>query len=1268
MSTKVHGHFQTSQKDVSETEAQTTSPLERNTVLLLNSSGDEGRGCHREGTPEVGLTRVELRDGQLPSVAGMTAQGNEQTELSKAKKAIDSTGLSLTTAKKVMKVDDAIGQIKDVGLDVLVNEKDGVTSGLQSSHIHLLPTSSTMELNVEQSKFTSADRIDTFERMETQEEKLHRLQRTLNWRLLSVSSSSPTSPFLCTPSPSFSKESSVLMSEQPHHSSLGAKPDINSPHKLATYRSDIPLLRRHQHLQQRRQQRKRDQNWVSLLPSFVEMHPHRSLDREKRLEALAWVGLEDYVVRKRRKSHCGTSSAKTESVIWITHSCSARGRKANQMTTSHQEPLLCSSSQWLRNANVSGEGQVTQEQGRRRSNDATQAYRSYLAQSKSPPSEQCPNGFLTSVSSPSFVKCSAEPIGSVLHRPDLPRHASNVSSQELAVSYSATASSEQLETLLSKLDDEADEEAPMDDIRKKSLEFRNMIVSSMYESCGHENKWSSDSMWLQQLESIEAQEKEEIQNFFQASSNEWYEDVGSSMGAEPEHLLRPTHYDGLSNSDFSWPATPFTPYTPFTPGLSVMGSTVEEEEIQMNNGLSTCEMAEVEDAMYRNYLQQANQAGPAKGRKKERSVSQGRVSQANSLNAGKSKAVAGPSNHQHRVATAASTEGQTSTRAPLSAPSSVRHGLSEASLRGKSASKSLPPTASLADKRQKNNNNNSNNSNNLRLSIEPVAHPPEQRGCRDSAFRAEQQARRDSPGRSEQMTGSSSIPLPFPSTHQQPTTPVELQGGYAASYDSLTKEKDNLAVRNSLVNLQQHLSLVAAQNTMQKTFESDSVHLQLNLVEEVGDRSKSSSSRCLSPLPTSLPLNFAQHLTGRTTSHLHLLPEHPSSEGNSMQSQVHRTLQAHLQRHSQDLHYWQQQQQQQQSHHHHYQHHHQQAQEAKHLEQKHLNSYLQAMDHPSSYDVATMAHHRHGLPSSDEQSQEIARLQAVLATEWTQQNNVEGRVVSPFHDWHANPEEVFKTHGRHLADRTKVPPTITLTGAVPSRERGQLGKIQAASPSQTGPRRPSIWGEETGWIFDHAHLRGRSANSAAIAADPFTNVVSESSLWDQTGDAFLPMEQSSQTTRRDLSLLQTSRSEDDVYRKATLADDEAKEPFCTSSARSNAAGSHQQKRDGGQGVGTRRRAKQRELPLLLREMGNSPKQQLQHQMQHAWNNSTASAKNLDQSQALNLPLQYQRQPPLEMMHSFDEDLLRSSRRQPVGKNTATARVGLTSDSALIGRP
>ena len=682
--------------------------------------------------------------------------------------------------------------------------------------------------------------LDTYEIRKPCAETVHRLQRTLDWRLVSAMSNStgkshpPSSSFLA-------QKTSKQITKRGQDFAMAS----------ASVRANVPLHRR------RQEQRWKAKGWVSHLPSFEEIHPRRSFEREMQLRKLAWLGLEEYVARRLRTS--GTDST-SEMVVWITHSSFSLSATPYRSKASLLEPTVCTSNLCLPSPGPKARGHGELQVG-----DAIRAYRTYMIQGegqKQEPSEDRRPSTLEIL--PSMRIFATEQPGDTdrewLSSPRVSPHDFNISS-------AATPLPSPVHT---KADEQEDYILPR---REGSLELQKRTEQCMYELHSSLFGPACDFTWLHQLSSIKDTEVEAIESFFATSREGWSKIKDSQADA--------AHVDALAHPELLWTEAPFTPITPGQYGDELVG--VYDEETNFN-GLSTFEMEEVEDAMYQDYLNQANQATSSRNRRKDRSNSH--LGQSKGQGAANcAKARSSGSYHLQRSNAAPANERQS-----LSAMESLSN------FRGKNRHANRSATVATGPDRRGRSVNGS--------LLKPDLRTEGYRGPSISLTNTEL---------------SKGMPLAHGGQDSKwncvGSAPLESRASGTCE-DVRAKETENRAVRHSLESLQQHLSLIAAQ----KQGDCDG-----------GNEASWSKDRSA----------YHDVLQGHPPHHLDHLEWHSDAHSQSQ----------HLL-----LAQWQQQQQS--------------------LEQRHLDSYSQAMERSSSY----LSHVNQAF--ADNQSNGVARLHAAIMSEW----------------------------------------------------------------------------------------------------------------------------------------------------------------------------------------------------------------------------------------------------------------------------------------------
>lgn len=1056
------------------------------------------------------------------------------------------------------------------------------------------------------------------ERVETSEEKLLRLQRTLDWRLLSASSTSPTSHFPLSP-PLFvdpNLKADLVPPEQLHYSSHPStswfQPDNSIPRRLSIRRAEVAIQqRRNQH-----QQRDNGFRWVNLLPSFEEVHPRRSQEREVLLRRLAWVGLEEYVARRLRTSNGDGTIGKAESIVWITHSCFGRNTKPYKTKASQIEPLLCSSSLFLRGSDL---WHANQAQDKRKCEDAIQAYRAYLMQNKLQPISSIP------------LRLS----GQMKRRIENPLLASNVDDLSISSTLSPLPIPGQSDILSPKDEVDIDILTSENLGREESLELQRSIEACMYQLRCSNDKWCSDSIWLQSLQSIESGEKEAIECFFHTSSTNWYESTeGNLGGAEPDYVRRMQN-DGFNFSEFSWPETSCSPMALPNIDPSCVGY---EEDGLSHNGLSSHEMAEIEEAMYRDYLQQSNQSAPPRHRKKERTGAPSH----NKAGSNTYSAVAGRGNRGSSLTVR-------STSYPADGPAATP------SLQSRHSEAHCPPNLSKST---------------IAVSVAP---PPieERRTRNNTATRSDVKSipsQEQSPRcKKSEVDQRSDLPRPpvhgmLPHKilidHSRGSTKGREEYIKESSYDSWAKETEDRAVRHSLANLQEHLSLVAAQKTIQAgALNSDDVSLYQDKRAQHNNGGFNTQLHSYSIAKPNLPTphHLESHRQQQQGHHPQPMqtsqtrqcdtsewPTYPevSTSNQGLQLQAQLALQAQ----------WHKQQRQQQR-----------PGEANYLEQqRYIDSYLQAMDRSPTYPHQYFA-------SSDEQSQDIARLHAALISEWARHGGDRINQASPYHhhhqDWYTYPERHLvqeeqqrrQLHQNHqINQRNAFPPTITLTESTPKRHfdiPAQCGQPRSdtthSSSSNAWKRSQSNQSIEDA-INHRAQYSWQATNNAAVAAasaaaaaavtSANSSSVGQKPNWDHPIDALPPIDTSSPFRRHSIQTSTAQGSVDSDLVSSPFPEAATLSSLNSAARRNYVAINRPSRRGGGHGTGLRRKGKQRGDDVRPFQQQHIPQQ-----------STIPTMPSGDRERA-------QRQQPRSgihtgatQAHSYDDDVLRGSQSHNGGK-------------------
>lgn len=565
------GHIRRVSKTETETSYHTAPPL-------VSPDLPEERGLLDTLEAPFVLRRAEQSDTMGHSNSSMVSTLTDHSRPSTGRE----SNPSLSTPSMVMR--DYVGEKKGssaleeqwreppIGLAMLSRPSLFSETDLLSN---VPPWKAGQPEDVHLAPFVSA--LDTHEKKKPCAETVHRLQRTLDWRLVSAMSNSTGKPHLPSSPPLAQKASKQII-----------KRGQDFAMASASVRANIPLHRR------RQEQRLKAKGWASHLPSLEEIHPRRSHEREVQLRKLAWLGLEEYVARRLRTSGSDSSS---EMVVWITHSSFSRSSAPYRSKASLLEPTVCTSTLCLPSAGLKAKGHGEWQVG-----DAIRAYRTYMIQGegqKQEPQEDRRPSTLEIL--PSLRIVATEQPGDTerewLSSPRVSPHDFNISS-------AATPLPSPVQT---KADEQGDYVPPR---REGSLELQKRTEQCMYELHSSLFGPACDFTWLHQLSSIKDAEAEAIESFLAASSEGWSKIKDSRADA--------AHVDALAHPELLWTEAPFTPITPGQNGDEPVGLYEEEADF---NGLSTFEMEEVEDAMYQDYLNQATQVTSSRSRKKDRSNS-----------------------------------------------------------------------------------------------------------------------------------------------------------------------------------------------------------------------------------------------------------------------------------------------------------------------------------------------------------------------------------------------------------------------------------------------------------------------------------------------------------------------------------------------------------------------------------------------------------------------------------------------------------------------
>jgi hypothetical protein len=810
-----------------------------------------------------------------------------------------------------------------------------------------------------------------------EETESERLQRTLNWRLLSAGSTSPLSKLAPQlPQSADARAAPKLTVEIPAsaQSRRGSQQSGLSATSTAS-RSQLAFnLRRHQ-------QRRLNFAWVHLLPSFEELHPHRSLERETQLRNLAWLGLEEYLARRVKTT---TLTGTKETIAWITHRSPSRNTTLHRSKAAGIEPLLTSSSVWLRA--VSKAACNMHYTGARVMEDAVRAYQFNLVQEKS----RANNAASPALSGLDHIESNPLewPVSMLPLAPISPTYAPPASL------IFDTASGQQAHIRRPSISTSSNVD------QESTLELQRNI-----ENCMHELKSSTSvspsagAAWLQTLTSIEQTEKEAMKAFFYNSSLEWRGSLGDGVvGHEGQQVAA----EAYPHTELVWPTTPSV-HVPAHLG-SNSAAKVEEGAIINQEGLSSCEMAEIEDAMFQDYLSQSNQLGgngPRHSRRKERNMCHGRL--ATSSQGNRSRA---PSSCSHT--SMGPSEGQTGSAASFRT-------------RSQEGRQSVAASRHYWDRRPP---------------FQPIprlnqlSHHPEERFVDNQ--------RESSTPQSFHELQQPTISLHESQTAARSAITEAVSINQHEQYETWAKETENRAVRHSLANLQQHLSLVAAQKQIQGVMsnveasvppvETQSLsklvqHLNLEQSLSAQQRYHSNSTSLSQQLPGGYrdwPLPFDSTLTTSTNGAANVL--------------------SHMQRQQQI------------------------SQEARQLEQRHLDSYARAIEQSALQHSGQIYQGTAG----QDQYAEALRLHAAMAGGWTERN--------------AYRDEMYQQAAT---------PTITLTEPYNLHSRSQMTSEEAI-------RGKMAWSDEPGRYIEEALSHQAQLTWQAAIAQATMNAQSTSAgLWSQ---------------------------------------------------------------------------------------------------------------------------------------------------------------------------
>ena len=618
------------------------------------------------------------------------------------------------------------------------------------------------------------------------------------------------------------------------------------------------------------------------------------------------------------------------------------------------EPLLCSSSVWLRAA--SKKMNSLHCSGTSRMQDEVRAYQIKLLRERFQKDSSV---------SPALEEADASKANLLdLHlQPLSPRRVSPISPNTFAP--------RRKEHILSS------SMAKSSDInRKSSSELREIVECCMYEIRNGTSTSGTGHAWLQTLDSIAPTEKEAMEAFLYDSSAQWHASIDDGLAGTDGQQ---SNMESWPHADVAWPTTPYASLPSHLDTVSVAGN---GEDPTQDLGLSSCEMAEIQDAMFRDYLLQTNQLTgitPRYTRKKDRNVSHGR--RASNSQGARSRA---PSSCSH--ASVGGVDGQAKNGASLGPVRNCSHE-GQAGLG--------PQTVSQA--------------------------PNDRRGYNNVA-----PSRRQDSLDALQMPESISLPI-IGSQQQwnrerqgQEETSANIDSAHHHQYDQYetwAKESENRAVRHSLANLQQHLSLVAAQKQTRGTLTSEE-EAQLGREMQIPPRRQGYDYDQV--------LNSQQHFlrnaahsqqTQRGYQDWSLRRDAPLTLTAATTAAAtlaqNRLLQAQLQI----------QRQQQIS------------QEARQLEQRHLDSFARAMDQSALHS------NRGYIGFKDEDYPDAARVQAAMANnDWAGRGGMEGSA----------------------ATLRSIPPTITLT------EPSSLSnRLQLAATEEAG-RGKMAWSDDAAQYYEEA--------------------------------------------------------------------------------------------------------------------------------------------------------------------------------------------------------
>lgn len=395
--------------------------------------------------------------------------------------------------------------------------------------------------------------------METKEEITERQQRTLNWRLRSVGSSSPTSnppsqddllkihspppppPSPPTPPLQLSVHIPVPSTSLSRRASQQSDVSVPSPSRL-----QLALqLRRHQ-------QRRLNHAWVHLLPSFEEIYPRHSQKRELQLRRLAWLGLEEYVARKVKAS---TRDGIGDTVVWITHSYLGRSATSYRTKAFHFEPSMCSSSFWLRSPKNSADNCTKLDVSK--AEDAIHHYRSQLLQQKLQTMASA------HVNNPLFPTEKFQD-GHQLEWPSSPP-------SEITLRYPILTPTQTSDSIHSSNANKVVDRDSSDIEREDCLELQKAIEACMYELRCANTSIGADVAWLETLKSIGQEEKNAIEAFFHDYTPDWLNTLEDNSPVAEIGCLPPGEVWPYA-TEMVWPTTPYTPL-----GLT-LGSTNEQSK------------------------------------------------------------------------------------------------------------------------------------------------------------------------------------------------------------------------------------------------------------------------------------------------------------------------------------------------------------------------------------------------------------------------------------------------------------------------------------------------------------------------------------------------------------------------------------------------------------------------------------------------------------------------------------------------------------------